>query len=668
MGVDLSIVWEGMTHALTFQNLLWLCIGATLGLIAGTLPGLGSGSMMAILLPIVVTLPVDTMLIALAGIYAANIYADSTTGILYNIPGHAAGIPATIEGYRLNVNGRLEEAFSAQVSGALFGSTVGFLLLVLLVPTLIYFVKFFGSGERALLSIWALVFISSGSVTREKPLQSFLSVGIGLALALIGQQPNVGTFRFTLGFEGLWDGIKVVVLVLGLFAVPQLLSMIKLVGGMTGAGSVKVDSIRFFSLYRSMGRTLWEGRGVVTRTSLVGATIGMIPGIGPSTASWVGYSIARAKSRLPEKFGEGNRDGVLGPESAGNACEVGTIVPLLALGIPGSAAAAVMLGALNMVGIYPGPSMYASYGVQVWTVMFGIGLSGVMFAILAFPFIRAAQFLGRAPVSVLIGAIGTLCMMGAFIQTSDLFGIEEMLAIGLGTVLLTQIGLRPAPTLIGFVLGPGIEKELIRAYQIRGVSRFLEGPSLAILAIIALTLGIAIYRGVHRRRAAAALRSDDTEDAGLPEAGHTKDNDLALGGLGVLLAACLLGFSVPYPPLATLWIYVVATGFIAIPALLLLRMGWAERAKRMGAAALRSKLDKGLLLKRAAVFGFFLLFLAMIDYLGFVLATVVFVFGLATYFDRKPVRALVFAAIIAAFIWSMKTGFGFYLPIGDFGI
>ncbi len=651
MGIDLSVVMEGMTHAITLQNLLWLAVGATLGLVAGTLPGLGSGSMMAILLPVVVTLPVDTMLISLAGIYAANIYADSTTGILYNIPGHAAGIPASMEGYRLNVAGRLEEAFSAQVGGALFGATVGFLMLIVLVPSLIYFVKFFGSAERALLSVWALVFISSGAVTRDNPVQSFLSVGAGLALALIGQQPNVGTFRFTLGLEGLWDGLKVVVLVLGLFAIPQLVSMIKLSQALS-TGPAATGGIRFLSLYRSIGRTLWDGRHVVTRTSLVGSAIGMIPGIGPSTAAWVGYSIARAKTRRPEKFGEGNPDGVLGPESAGNACEVGTIVPLLALGIPGSAAAAVMLGALNMVGIYPGPSMYAQYGAEVWTVMFGIGLSGLMFTILAFPFIRGAQFLGRAPMSVLVAAIGTLCMMGAYMQTSDVFGIEAMLAIGVLTMLGMRIGLKPAPVLIGFVLGPGIEKELIRAYQIRGFARFLEPTSLAVLAIIVLTLGIAIYRGIQRRR---------TEPE---QPAETSRRDLWLAGCGLVVATCLVVFSIPYLFLAKLWVWFVATGFIAIPSLLLIRSSWSALHRPHPASHVQEATSWKLVQQRGVLFAGLLGFLALIMPIGFVLASAIFVFALALYFERKPMQAVISGVAVAGFIWVMKTGFGFYLPTG----
>ena len=664
MGIDLSMVAEGMVHAFTAQNLLWLAAGVTLGLISGTLPGFGGGSMMAVLLPIIVTLPVDTMLITLAGVYAANVYADSTTGILYNIPGGAAGIPATIEGYKLNKQGRLEEAFAAQVSGAFFGSIVGFVMLLILVPTFIYFVKFFGSAERALLAVWALVFISTGAITKDNPLQSFLSVGIGLSLALIGQQPNVGTFRFTLGMEGLWDGLKIVLLVLGLFAVPQLLSMIEMRHTLTGEDAAR--RISFTSLYRSMWRVLWEGRNIVSRTSIMGVMIGIIPGIGPSTAAWVGYSIARAKSKQPERFGQGNRDGVLGPESASNACEVGTIIPLLALGIPGGAAAAIMLGALNLVGIYPGPSMYATHGAKLWTVMFGIGLSGFMFTLLAFPFIRSAQFLSRLPVSVLIGGIGTLCVMGAFLETQNLFGIVVMLILGVAMVFGSMMGLKPAPMLIGFVLGPGIEKELIRAYQIRGLSRFTEPASLFILAVILLTFAFAIYSSAKARRNPPPVEPEYVD----LEVKPNPYKDAGLAALGIALATCLVLFSVEYPLLAKLWIYVVAGGFVIIPSVLLLR---GATIALSGAGGMRPKLwegpiDRKGVFEQVVLMALFLVFVLTMPYLGFVLSSVLFVFCLAFYFERRIVLAVTSGILTGLFIYVVKTGFGFYLPTGIFDI
>lgn len=673
MAVDLAVVWEGLTNALTFYNLLWLVIGVTLGLISGTLPGLGGGTMMAILLPIATTLPVDTMLITLAAIYAANVYADSTTGILYNIPGGAAGIPATVEGHQLKLRGRLQEAFAAQVSGSFFGAFVGFVVLLLLVPTFIIFVKIFGSAERALLATWALVFICSGAITREDPLPSFLSVGVGLALALIGQQPNIGTFRFTLGLTGLWDGLAVVLVVMGLFAVPQLLEMSKVKGALQRSEG-DTQRIAFFSLYRSMGNVLASSLNVVTRSSLFGVFIGIIPGIGTSTAAWVGYSVARKHTKQPEKFGTGNRDGVLGAESASNACEVGTIIPLLSLGIPGSAAAAIMLAALNLVGINPGPSMYASHGAQVWTVMFGIGLSGLAFSILAYPFIKGGESLSRLPVSMLIGAIGTLCVMGAFLETHNIFGPLVMVILGTAMIFGTSLGLKVAPLLIGFVLGPGIEKELIRAYQIGGFERFTAPASMVLIAIIVGTLALSIYNNRRQPEPEAQAGTGSAElDTAIAEAQGAANRapikEIILSSLGLAFAAYLLFETLSYPLFASLWVYFVALCFIAVPSAIILYRGIRNlRGEPQAGGVWDSlKISREAAIGPAVIIAAFVAFILLIPFLGFLISTALFCAGVTLFLDRSPLKALIVGISVPVLIWVVKYAFSFYLPRGPFG-
>ncbi|WP_454858366.1 tripartite tricarboxylate transporter permease [Rhizobium binxianense] len=673
MSVDFSVVADGFVHAFSLHNLLWLAIGVILGLIAGTLPGFSGGSMMAVVLPLIITLPIDTMLITLAAIYAANVYSDSTTGILYNIPGGAAGIPASVEGYQLRLRGRLLDAFSAQVSGSFVGAIIGFLVLLLLVPTFLYFVKFFGSGERALLAVWALIFIASGVITKEDPLRAFLSVGVGLALALVGQQPNIGTFRYTLGLSGLWDGLAVVLLVLGLFAIPQLLAMIGMRSSF--AQESRTERIPFWGLYASMGRVLLEGWRVVVRSSLFGVFVGVIPGIGTTTAAWAGYATAQTHTRLPDKFGEGNRDGVLGAESASNACEVGTIIPLLALGIPGSAGAAIMLGSLTLVGINPGPAMYATHGAQVWTIMFGIGLSGVMFTLLAYPFIRGAQFCSNLSVPILIGAIGTLSVMGAYLQSHDLFGAVLMMVLGVITIFLSLLGLRPSAILIGFVLGPSIEKELIRGYQIGGIERFLKPTALVILAVILITVLLALFRHVREKRAQAEnsvpeIPSDeDPTLASDRPGGFLKEKLLAV--LGLLFAGYLLFETLQYPLFASLWVYVVAGGFIITPCVLMLVRNIRYLPDAIaGFQKVREDMvvDWGSIRSQAIVVFAFLAFIALLIPLGFIVSCTLFTFGLCLVFDRNLPRAVLSGLGVGLAMYLVCLGFSIYMPHGIFNI
>lgn len=678
MGVDLATVLEGFQNAFALHNLIWLVFGVFLGLIAGTLPGFSGGSMMAVLLPIILGLPLDTMLIALAGIYAANVYADSTTGILYNIPGGAAGIPATVEGYKLKQQGRLLEAFAAQVSGSFFGAMLGFVILLLLVPIFLHFVKFFGAGERALLAVWALIFIASGVVTRGDPLRAYLSVGLGLALGLIGQQPNIGTFRFTLGLSGLWDGLAVTVLVLALFGLPQLLEMTAMRHSFEEKRG-QVVRIAFVELYKRMVQLLWEARKVAFKSSVVGCIIGVIPGIGTSTAAWAGYSVAQRNTTQPEKFGEGNRDGILGAEAASNACEVGSIVPLLALGIPGSAAAAIMLAAVTIRGINPGPGMYANYGADVWTIMFGIGLSGVVFTILAYPFIIGAQYLSNLSVSLLVGAIGTLCVMGGYLQAHNLFGPYTFIALGVATLGIMQLGLKPPAILIGFVLGPVIEKELIRGYQIGGFGRFLQPTALTILVVIALTALLAVLR--HRKdRAAAQMTAAEAAieaEEGPAQVGTRQAveadpgaylREKLLAVLGLAFAAFLLIASLNYDFFASIWIYFIAGVFILPPATILLvrHAGLLPVAARAWRALPADKTDWRKLFERVVVILAFVAYVALMETLGFLIVSALFVAGLVLFFDRKPVSAILCGVGTAAALWAIMTGFQIYMPQGIF--
>lgn len=674
MSVDFSVVADGLVHAFSWHNLVWLAAGVLLGLFAGTLPGFSGGSMMAVVLPLIVTLPIDTMLITLAAIYAANVYSDSTTGILYNIPGGAAGIPASVEGYQLRLRGRLLEAFSAQVSGSFIGAIIGFFVLLLLVPTFLYFVKFFGSGERALLAVWALIFIASGVLTKEDPLRAFLSVGVGLALALIGQQPNVGTFRYTLGLSGLWDGLAVVVVVLGLFAIPQLLEMIGMRASF--AQTNRTERIPFWGLYASMGEVVRKGWRVLLRSSLFGVFVGVIPGIGTTTAAWAGYATAQTYSRLPEKFGEGNRDGVLGAESASNACEVGTIIPLLALGIPGSAGAAIMLGSLSLVGINPGPAMYATHGAEVWTIMFGIGLSGVMFTLLAYPFIRGAQFCSNLSVPLLIGFIGTLSVMGAYLQSHSLFGAVVVMVLGLLTVFASLLGLKPSAILIGFVLGPSIEKELIRAYQIGGFERFVQPTALVILGIIALTLMLAVVRHIREKRAAAEGRQlseipsdEDPTLASDTPTGFLKEKLLAV--LAILFAFYLLFETLYYPLFASLWVYVVAGAFIILPSAMMLARNFSYLPTAMaGFQEVRQtmSIDWSSVGSKAIVVAAFIAYIAIMIPVGFIASSAFFTFVLCLIFERSLMRAVLSALAVGVAIYAVCLGFGIYMPRGIFNI
>ncbi|OUN00017.1 MAG: hypothetical protein BAA02_10705 [Paenibacillaceae bacterium ZCTH02-B3] len=561
------------------------------------------------------------------------------------------------------------------MGGSFAGATIGFIVLLVLTPTLIYLVNFFGSGERALFAVWALVLVAGGAVTREDTLKSFLSVGLGLALGLIGMQPNVGTFRYTLNLHELWGGLKIIWIVLAVFAIPQLFLMATMRSGFRELAGTKREPIPFVSIYTGAAKVIVKKWQLLLRSSLAGVFVGIMPGIGSTTASWVGYSAARSASREKEKFGKGTPDGVMGAESASNACEVGAIIPLLSLGIPGSAAAAIMLGAFILAGLAPGPGLYVTHGPQMWTIMFGIGLSAVVFTMLAYPFIKGAQWLSHLPIPALIGAIGALCMLGAYVDGGSTFGNMTVLAIGVATVLAGLLGIRPAPLLIGFILGPVIETELIRAYQIGGFARFTKPTSLLILAIILVTLFFSIRSYLRGRKGGREpLPGEPAEEK--PEvrklaAGFVKDMLLVL--LVVVLSLLLLAGTANYPALASIWVYFVTGVFILLPALLLLirnlriapaAVAWIKSRNREKLFAI----NRQKFLDQLVVFLFFVIFIATMTTLGYVVSTFLFVLLVMLYFKLKPIRSLIMAFGVAGGMYVVKTVFQLYVPTGIWNI
>ena len=306
--------------------------------------------------------------------------------------------------------------------------------------------------------------------------------------------------------------------------------------------------------------------------------------------------------------------------------------------------------------------------------MFGIGLSGLVFSLLAYPFIKGGELLSRLPVSMLIGAIGTLCVMGAFIQTHNTFGPIVMVVLGAAMILGTGLGLKVAPLLIGFVLGPGIEKELIRAYQIGGFERFTAPASLVIIAIIVVTLVVGIHNNRKEARQTLTAGTGAAEvDAALAEVQSTdvrsprKEILMACGGLA--FAAYLLFETLNYPLFASLWVYFVALCFIALPSTMM--MWRAMRARRAARDSGSIWQDLGLVraevIRPVALIVAFVAFIGLIPLLGFLLSTAIFCFGITILMDRSPIRAALVAVGVPALIWVVKTVFSFYLPPGPFG-
>jgi putative tricarboxylic transport membrane protein len=476
-------------------NLMWLGIGTVLGLIAGTLPGISGVSMMALMLPFTFGMPTETSVLMLIGVYASATYSSSTGGILYNIPGGAAGIPATLEGYRMAQKGQLGTALSSDIYASFLGSIIGFFGCVILTPIFMSVASVFGTAERGLFALLALVLVGTGALSRADPLRGILSVGLGLLIGTVGMQPNTGFVRYVADYPQLWDGLHLVWVIVGLFAIPQIFRLATLEKYFA---EVKAQNLHYDMIgeTRDFFRFARKKVGLISRTGLIGTVVGALPGLGTVAASWLGYQEAYRSSKQKEEFGKGTLEGLVGAETANNAAVPTTLVPLLALGIPGSAASSLILGAFLLAGVQPGPRMMETNSTMVWAILLGLFLTGVFFVLFGLPFHRLAVYVTKIKPANLIPAIVAFSAIGTFLATGFEEGIYVTLAIGLVAVLAERLHLSISNILLGAILGPIIEQELTLAISIGGAGRFAQPAALTVVTIIGVALLWGLYRNL----------------------------------------------------------------------------------------------------------------------------------------------------------------------------
>lgn len=673
--LSLDILLEGLTAAFGWKQLMWLVIGTALGMVAGTLPGISGATMLSVLLVFVGKVPLDCMVIAMAGIYAASTYSGSTAGILYNVPGDAPGIPSTIEGYQMTQRGESEKALSSALFGSFWGAVISFFLMIIMVPVFLSLVNFVGTGERALFALWALVIICGGALTKDDPLRGLLSMAVGLFIGTIGMQPNTGAIRFVQNTLSLWDGFDLLWVILGIFAIPQIVKLPDI--KVTRRGGFKVN-VRSF--YKQGFKDCWDFRGLLAKSTLIGTIVGAIPGIGAVTASWLGYSSAE-KYCKSAPHGKGAYEGILGAETANNAAVPGTFIPLLALGIPGSAANAIIMGAFIAAGIYPGPALIQNNGPMIWTIMIGIGLSAFVFLAMGVPFINMAQIMVKLPTHYLITFIGVLSLLGTYVAKYSVFGVLMTIVVGLVVMAGSKFGLIPSSMLLGFILGPSIENDLIRAYQIGGFARFLKPVSLVLLIIILITLVYGIVKNTRaaksRKKAESELEAkvnamaDELDEEGAT--GTTPVKDFVMGVCGLLLCAYMFFSLLNVNFWSRLWPYLIETVFLGIPSVLLL-VRCLRKPKKLAAAlkpnpgAWKKALFSKGTLNSIVVVGGLALSAVCIEWLGFTGASALYALIIIGYFSRKVSSTIIGTLGFGLAMYIMRVACSFPLPRGFLGL
>jgi putative tricarboxylic transport membrane protein len=492
----LASLAQGFGVALTPINLLWALVGVTLGTAIGVLPGLGPALTIALLLPITFKVDATSAFILFAGIYYGAMYGGSTTSILLNTPGESATIITALEGNRMARRGRAGAALATAAIGSFVAGTFGTLGLTFLAPVVVDFALRFGPADYFCLMV--LAFVTVSAVLGNSTVRGLVSLFFGIWLGLIGIDLQTGQPRFTFGLLELLDGINVIVVAVGLFAVGETLYLAARHGHSRDEILPVTDSIWMTADdWRRSWKAWLRGTGI-------GFPIGALPAGGAEVPTFLSYYIERRLSSKPEEFGKGAIEGVAGPEAANNASAAGVLVPMLTLGLPTSATAAIMLSAFQSYGINPGPLLLQNQPQLVWGLIASLYIGNVMLLILNLPLVGLWVRILTIPPPLLYGGILVFATVGTYGISQSPIDLILLYAIGLTGYVMRRFDFPTAPVIIGMILGPLAEQEFRRAMTISqgDMTVFLTRPLSATLLAIALAAVLAppLLR-FYRRRA-----------------------------------------------------------------------------------------------------------------------------------------------------------------------
>ncbi len=498
MSDTFSLIAGGAAYLFNVNNILLLVLGTLIGLIAGSIPGLSSSNTTAIILPMTLGMSMDGALVFLGAIYVACQYGGSIPAILVNTPGTSGACATTLDGYPLAQQGKATFALGISLTASSVGGMISAAIALLIMRPAALMAFKFGPAEVFLLALVGIVIIVSAS---EKEIAKGLLAGtIGLLIATMSADPTLGRPRLTFGLMELYDQIPLIPALVGLFAFPSLISLL----GEASVSRVVNNKIGDLTQVLQGAAFTFRHWGNLLRSSLIGLFIGIVPGSGIDVASFMSYGQAKIWSKHPETFGKGNPEGVLAPEASNNSVVAGALVPSIALGIPGSTTAAIMLAALTMHGINPGPSVMRMFPNEVYAVFLSVLLSNFLLWPFGFVYTRLVSKLSLTNTAYLIPAIFTICMIGSLATRNFILDMYMFLIFGILGYIMTENGFPVVPLILGIVMGSIAEENFIVAFHLSRESFgiFFANPITWILwvVIIAALVGPSIINRVHRRK------------------------------------------------------------------------------------------------------------------------------------------------------------------------
>ena len=483
--MNIEILLQVIQQLLHFETIIGLIVGVVGGMVVGSLPGLSATMAVALLIPLTFGMSPVAGLVMLTGLYTSAVYGGSISAILLHTPGTPSSAATALDGYEMTKKGKGLEAIGISTISSTIGGVFSAVTLLFLAPPLSVISLKFSSPEYFLIAVFGLTIIAS--LATESVVKGLLSGMFGLIIGLIGTDILTGFPRFTFGFSQLESGIALVPAMIGLFSLSQVFSQLET---LNSEKKVKINKIE--------GKVLpsWENMKKITPiiafSSVIGLLVGMLPGAGGDIGSWVGYNEAKRFSKNPEKFGTGCIEGVAAPEAANNAVTGGALIPLLVLGIPGSAVTAVLLGGLMIQGLVPGRDLFTTHAVTTYSVIIGLIVANLLMGLIG---LLAAKYIVKVTTvssTVLIPIIVVFSLVGSYAINNSMFDVYMMLIFGFIGYIMKKAGFHPAPVVLAIILGPlaegGLRRTLVMAKG--NVLTYLLSRPISVVLIIMIVMSV----------------------------------------------------------------------------------------------------------------------------------------------------------------------------------
>ena len=667
----LELLWDGLVTCLAPINILAIALSVSLGIIVGALPGFGASIGMIIILPLTYTMDHTTALIALSGVYVGCEYGGSISSILLNTPGTSAAMVTAFDGYPMARQGKARDALLISNIASFTGGIMSALSMLFFLPLLAPFVIKFGAVELFLLAGMGLFLV--GAISSQDPLKGIISAALGVFTTCIGVDAYVGNPRFTLGSIELMGGIPFIPVMLGTFSLPSLLSMV-MSTNCTLDQEIVFEKVRMrdnISAFSRLCRLLFgKMKMLLFRSGLIGVGVGIVPGVGGSVATMLAYSDAKRSSSEPEKFGKGSAEGIVASECSNNGLVGGAFIPVLALGIPGSPAAAVFMAAIFMHGMTPGPNFLTEQGPVVYMVIMALFLCAVMQLLLGLFTIGSLANILRIPSDKLFPAVIVICAIGAYVVRGLNFDIWIFVLFGIVTYFLVRLGFNPGAYALGVILGPIVERSMLEALSLakaKGALVYFMSRPVAQVMLILIILYV-VFRVYQARRSGktVAKKALAGDIPGLFEGMRGAD---LISGIIMLPIIGALASALPSYPVKTAMFPAIVLGLLALLMLAVILKAVFRPAKYAGqtAAPFACINWKGIGMHAVLLIAYVL----GIKYIGFYVASATLVFVLCSILKKDELSSrdvlwnVVFTVVFVAVCYVIfSLGFGVATPRG----